>query len=166
MKEQGFSVSVTKLVKLLVWIRDYCSWYLSSGSYDSSLWAKVGEELQTKKDLQLEVPEEIIITWKTAYTALNALKPAETILQASAARPPFSQKWEQTKLQSFEIFSPAYDEIPNSTRGMWGVDPPESDDPFDPGETDTKDGPDLYPPLTPVKVTATPAPTGGGLIRP
>jgi len=83
-REQGFVVSVTKLVKLLVWIRDYCSWYSSSGSYDSSLWAKVGEELQTKKDLHLEVPDEIIITWKTAYTALNALKPAETILQASA----------------------------------------------------------------------------------
>jgi len=70
------------------------------------LWAKLGEELQTKKDLRLEVPDEIIITWKTVYTALNALKPAETILQASAAPPSFSQKQEQTELQSFETFSP------------------------------------------------------------
>jgi len=129
LKEQGFAVSVTKLVKLLVWIRDYCSWYPSSG-YDSSLWTKVGKELQTKKDLQLEVPDKIMIIWKTVYTALNALKPTETILQASAAPPPFSQRQEQTELQSFEIFSPAYGEIPNSTQGMGGLDSPEPDDPF------------------------------------
>jgi len=47
------------------------------------------------------------------YTALNALKPAETILQVSAAPLPFSQLEEQMELQSFEIFSPVYHEIPN-----------------------------------------------------
>jgi len=78
LKEQGFAVSDTKLVKLLIWIRDHCSWYPSSGSYDNLLWAKVGEELQTKKDLQLEVPEEIVTTWETVYTPLNLLKPTET----------------------------------------------------------------------------------------
>jgi len=41
---------------------------------------------------------------------------------------------------------------------MRGVDPPEPDDPFDTGETDTEDGPDLYLPLTPVKVMAAPTP--------
>jgi len=66
-----------------------------------------GGELQMKKDLRFEVPDEIIITWKTVYSGLNALKPAETVLQASAAPPPFSQKQEQTELQSFETFSPA-----------------------------------------------------------
>jgi len=75
------------------------------------------------------------------------------------------QKQEQTELQSSEIFSPAYDETPNSTQGMRGVDPPESDDPFDPGEIDTEDGADLYPPLTPVKVTATPAPTADEILQ-
>jgi len=165
LKEQGFAISVTKLVKLLVWVRDYCSWYPSSGSYDSSLWAKVGEELQTKKDLQLEVPEEIIITWKIVYTALNALKPAETILQAWAALRLFSQKQEQTELQSFETFSPKYNETPNSTQGMWGVDSSEPGDPFDPREIDTEDGPDLYPPLTSVKVMATLAPTADEILQ-
>jgi len=125
----------------------------------------VGEELLTKKDLQLEVPEEIIITWKTVYTALNALKPAETILQSWAAPPLFSQRQEQTELQSFETFSPAYNETPNSTQGMRGIDPPESDDPFDPGEIDIEDRPDLYPPLTPMKVRATPAPTADEILQ-
>jgi len=48
--------------------------------------------LHTEQDLQLEVPEEIIITWKTVYTALYILQLAETILQASAAPPPFFAK--------------------------------------------------------------------------
>jgi len=115
--------------------------------------------------LWLEVPDKIIITWKTVYTALNALKPAETILQGSAAPPPFSKKQEQTELQSFEILSPVYDETPNSTQGMQGVDLPKLDDPFDPGEIDTEDGPDLYPLLTLVKVTATPTPTADEILQ-
>jgi len=48
---------------------------------------------------------------------------------------------------------------------MRGVDPPESDDPFDPGEIDTEDRPVLCPPLTPVKVTATPAPTADEILQ-
>jgi len=48
---------------------------------------------------------------------------------------------------------------------MRGVDPLESDDPFDPREIDTEDGPDLYPPLTPVKVTATPAPSADEILQ-
>jgi len=48
---------------------------------------------------------------------------------------------------------------------MQGVDPPESDDPFHPRETDTKDGPDLYPPLTPVKVMAISAPTADEILQ-
>jgi len=125
----------------------------------------VGEELKTKKDLQLEVPEENISTWKTVYIALNALKPTETILQVAAAPPPFLQKQEQTKVQSSEIFSPAYDEIPNPTQEMWGVDPPESDNPFDPKEIDTEDGSDLYPPLTLVKVMVAPAPRADEILQ-
>jgi len=105
------------------------------------------------------------MTWKTVYTALNALKPTETILQAATAPPPFSQNQEQNDLQSFEIFSSAYDETPNPTQGMRGVDLPESEDPFDLGEIDPEDGPDLYPPLTLVKVTATPAPTADEILQ-
>jgi len=50
--------------------------------------------------LQLKIPEEII-TWKSVHTALNALKPVETILQAAATPPPLSPK--QGQPQSFEI---------------------------------------------------------------
>jgi len=66
------------------------------------------------------------------HTALNALKPAETVLQEAATPPPLSPKKEQTELQSFEIFNPTYDEIPNATREMREVNPPEPDDPFNP----------------------------------
>jgi len=38
----------------------------------------------------------------------------------------------RTELQSFEIFNPTYNEIPNSTRKMPEVDPPEPDDPLNP----------------------------------
>jgi len=74
--------------------------------------------LQTEKDLQLKIPKNIIITWKTVHTALNTLTPAETNLQAAAAPPPLSQKQEQTEPQSFEILNPVYNKIPNPTRQM------------------------------------------------
>jgi len=48
---------------------------------------------------------------------------------------------------------------------MRGLDLPESDNPFDHGETDTEDGPDLHPLLTPVKVTATPVPTADEILQ-
>jgi len=79
--------------------------------------------------LQLKIPEEII-TWKSVHTALNALKPAETILQAAAIPPPLSQK--QGQSCSLLKFKPTYDEIPNPTREMREVNLPEPDDPLNP----------------------------------
>jgi len=64
--------------------------------------------------LQLKIPEDII-TWETVHTALNALNTAEAILQVAAVPPPLSPKQEQTEPQSFEIFHPTQDEIPNPT---------------------------------------------------
>jgi len=81
------------------------------------------------KVLQLKIPEEII-TWKSVHTALNVLKPAETILQAAATPPPLSQK--QGQSGSLLKFNPTYDDIPNPTREMWEVNPPEPDDPLNP----------------------------------
>ena len=99
------------------------------------------------------------------HTALNTLTPAETNLQAAAAPPPLSQKQEQTEPQSFEILNPVYNKIPNPTRQMWNVNLPKPDNPFDPGEINTKDEPDLYPPLTLVKVMATLTPTTDEILQ-
>jgi len=64
------------------------------------------------------------------HTALNALKPAETILQAAATPPPLSQK--QGQSCSLLKFNPTYDGIPNPTRELREVNPPEPDDPLNP----------------------------------
>jgi len=62
--------------------------------------------------LQIKIPQEII-TWKSVHTALNAVKPAETILEAAATPPPLSQK--QGQSHSLLKFNPTYAEIPNPT---------------------------------------------------
>jgi len=64
------------------------------------------------------------------HTALNALKPAETILEAAATPPPLSPK--QGQSCSFLKFNSTYDEIPSPTREMREVNPPEPDDPLNP----------------------------------
>jgi len=83
-------------------------------------------EFWKNKVLQLKIPE-VIITWERVHTALNALKPSDTVWQAAAAPPPLSHKQGLTKPQSFEIFNPTYDEIPHPTREIQEVDPPETD---------------------------------------
>jgi len=64
------------------------------------------------------------------HTALNAFKPAETILEAAATPPLLSPKQGQSR--SLLKFKPTYDEVPSPTREMWEVNPPKSDDPLDP----------------------------------
>jgi len=65
--------------------------------------------------LQFKIPKKII-TWKSVHTTLNALKLADTILEAAATPPPLSQK--QGQSSSLLKFNPTYDEIPNPTREM------------------------------------------------
>jgi len=77
--------------------------------------------------LQFKIPEEIL-TWKSVHTTLNALKLAETILEAAATPPPLSQK--QGQSSSLLKFNPTYNEIPNPTREMWEVNLPKPDDPL------------------------------------
>jgi len=77
--------------------------------------------------LQFKISEEIF-TWKSVHTALNALKPAETILEAAATPPLLSPKQGQSLLK----FNPTYDEIPNPIQEMREVNPPEPDDPLNP----------------------------------
>jgi len=87
-------------------------------------------EFSKNKVLQFKIPEDII-TWKSVHTALNALKPTETILQAAAAPPPLSQKQGQS-CSLFKYLTLHTMKIPNPTQEMPEVNLPEPDDSFNP----------------------------------
>jgi len=80
--------------------------------------------------LHLKIPEEII-TWKSVHTALNALIPAETILQAAAVPPPLSPKQGQRR-SLLKYLTLHTIKFPHPMREMREVNQPEPDDPFNP----------------------------------
>ncbi|GAB0208600.1 endogenous retrovirus group K member 10 Gag polyprotein-like [Grus japonensis] len=168
LRELGFKVAPLQLVRLLVWIRDYCPWFPVKGSYDLTQWQKVGEELQAKQLLQLELPDDVLITWRVVYTALRTLLPAEQVLQKvnDSILPP-AETNTRKESRSLELIDPElesdYAEVvtePLLSEG--GADP---GDPFDPGPVDPERQPDLYPPLTPVKAMAASAPTAEEILQ-
>ncbi|KAM6382230.1 uncharacterized protein FN964_000040 [Alca torda] len=162
--EQGFKVAPIKLVTLLLWICDYCSWFPKGWSYDLAQWLKVGEELQTGETLHLSLPEGIIVICRTVYTAIRTLHPAEQALQGVAGGAPQAPPEEP---QSFEMIPPVadpqpeYAQTPNpeehyQKQNSGGEEP---EDPFDPGPINPETEPDLCPPLTPIKAMAASTPT-------
>ncbi|GAB0187332.1 endogenous retrovirus group K member 10 Gag polyprotein-like [Grus japonensis] len=168
LQEQGFKVAPLQLVRLLVWIRDYCPWFPVKGSYDLTQWQKVGEELQTKQLLQLELPDGILITWRVVYTALRTLLPAEQVLQKvnDSVLPP-TETNTRKESRSFELIDPELE--PDNAEVA--AEPPLSEggadpgDPFDPGPVDPERELDLYPLLTPVKAMAASAPTAEEILQ-
>lgn len=144
LKEQGFKVALVKLASLLMWVKAHCTWFPVTGTFDSQIWSKVGEELQTKKLLQFEVLEELIVTWRKVYTTLKTLQAVEAVLTS--------------KMENEKDDDNIHDDVPS---------PSDSDfDPLGPGPTEPEKEPDLYPPLTPVKSMAAAAPMAASLLQP
>uniref|UniRef100_A0A8C8RZ15 Integrase catalytic domain-containing protein n=1 Tax=Pelusios castaneus TaxID=367368 RepID=A0A8C8RZ15_9SAUR len=144
------------------------------------MWQKLGKELQTREHSALSIPKGLIATWRTVYTAIRTLHPAEQILQeASAAFDPRAYQGPEGALLSAGIppeedFEPIYAIVPElpdppDAEDLYQVmDGNEPDAPFTSGVTDLniKPGkPDLYPPLTPIKALAASAPTAEDVLQ-
>uniref|UniRef100_A0A8C8SJB5 Integrase catalytic domain-containing protein n=1 Tax=Pelusios castaneus TaxID=367368 RepID=A0A8C8SJB5_9SAUR len=144
------------------------------------MWQKLGKELQIREHSALSIPKGLIATWRTVYTAIRTLHPAEQILQeASAAFDPRAYQGPEGALLSAGIppeedFEPIYATVPElpdppDAEDLYQVmDGNEPDAPFTSGVTDLnkKPGkPDLYPPLTPIKALAASAPTAEHVLQ-
>lgn len=84
------------------------------------------------------------MTWRTLYTILKTLQPAEAILRS--------------KMENEKDDDSIYDDVPSPSSSYF--------DPLDPGPTEPETEPDLYPCLTPVKAMAAVVPTAASLLQP
>jgi len=64
LKEQGFAVSATKLVKLLDWIRDYCSWYPSQVHMIARCGQRWGRNCRQKRTCGLKSLTKLLLLGK------------------------------------------------------------------------------------------------------
>uniref|UniRef100_A0A8C8S6K3 Gag polyprotein n=1 Tax=Pelusios castaneus TaxID=367368 RepID=A0A8C8S6K3_9SAUR len=144
------------------------------------MWQKLGKELQIREHSALSIPKGLIATWRTVYTVIRTLHPAEQILQeASVAFDPRAYQGPEGTLLSAGIppeedFEPIYAIVPElpdppDAEDLYQVmDGNEPDAPLTSGVTDlnTKPGkPDLYPPLTPIKALVASAPTAEDVLQ-
>lgn len=78
LKERGFKTPSFKLAALLVWLNSNSNVFPPHGSY-TEVWEKVVAELEAQKKQGRPVTDDMSVTWKTVYTALKALQPAEKV---------------------------------------------------------------------------------------
>lgn len=80
----GFKLTEKQLEQLLLSVKEHCNWFPRNGTFDTALWERVGEHVQTRKELGLALPDSAITTWKSLFAASHPLQASE----ADAERKP------------------------------------------------------------------------------